>query len=124
MSQISSLVLFMMMAIMMVMIIVMVMLIMIMTKIMNGKYIWIASLNAMKIKISFAVAYDFNQLIHAVCSPPRPLPAPQILTPSPPHPALWGPIDTRPARLNCIFQDLFRDTALNHILRAQICAQI
>ena len=39
----------------------------------------------MQIKISFAAAYDFNQLIHAVCSPPRPLPAPQILTPSPPR---------------------------------------
>ena len=33
----------------------------------------------MQIKISFAAAYDFNQLIHAVCSPPRrfwPLPRP------------------------------------------------
>ena len=44
----------------------------------------------MQIKISFAAAYDFNQLIHAACSPPRPLPTPQILTPSPPRPALWG----------------------------------
>ena len=41
--------------------------------------IWLTSLNAMGIKISFAVAYDFNQLIYAVCSPPhrfRPLPFP------------------------------------------------
>ena len=38
----------------------------------------------------FAAAYDFNQLIHAVYSPHRPLPAPQILTPAPPRPALWG----------------------------------
>ena len=45
------------------------------------------SLNAMQIEISFAVAYDFNQLIHAVCFPPWHLPAPQIWTPSPPRPA-------------------------------------
>ena len=50
----------------------------------------LTSHDAMQIKISFAAAYDFNQLIHAVCSPPQPLPAPQILTPSPPRPALWG----------------------------------
>ena len=50
----------------------------------------LTSHDAMQIKISFAAAYDFNQLIHAACSPPRPLPTPQILTPSPPRPALWG----------------------------------
>ena len=37
---------------------------------------------------------------------------------------LEGPIDLRPTRLNCILQDLFRDTPLDHILRAQICTQI
>ena len=52
----------------------------------------------MQIKISFAAAYDFNQLIHAVCSPPQPLPAPQILTPSPPCPALWGGDGSPPHR--------------------------
>ena len=29
----------------------------------------------MQVKISFAPVHDFNQLIHALCSPPRPLPA-------------------------------------------------
>ena len=72
MSQISSLVLLMIMANMMMMIIMMVMLIVITIKIMNGEYILITSLNAMKIKISFAVAFDFNQLIYAVRSPPCP----------------------------------------------------
>ena len=57
----------------------------------------LTSLNAMQIKISFAAAYDFNPLIHAVCSPPRPILAPQILTPSPPRPALWGRGGSRPA---------------------------
>ena len=37
---------------------------------------------------------------------------------------LEGPIDLRPTRLNCILQDLFRDTPLDHIARAQICTQI
>ena len=32
-----------------------------------------------------------------------------------------GPIDLRPAHVNCILQDLFRDTPLDHIWRAQIC---
>ena len=36
-------------------------------------------------------------------------------------PYLLGPIDLWPTRLNCILQDLFRDTPLDHILRAQIC---
>ena len=33
---------------------------------------------------------------------------------------LEGPIHLRPTRLNCILQDLFRDTPLDHIARAQI----
>ena len=33
-------------------------------------------------------------------------------------------MDLRPTRLNCILQDLFRDTPHDHILRAQICTQI
>ena len=37
---------------------------------------------------------------------------------------LEGPIDLRPTRLNCILQDLFRDTPLDHIWGAQIRAQI
>ena len=37
---------------------------------------------------------------------------------------LEGPIDLRPKRLNCILQDLFRDTPPDHIWRAQICAQM
>ena len=34
-----------------------------------------------------------------------------------------GPIDLRPARLNCILQDFFRDTPLDDIWRIQIHAQ-
>ena len=34
----------------------------------------LTSHDAMQIKISFAAAYDFNQLIHTVCSPPHPAP--------------------------------------------------
>ena len=52
MSQISSLVLLMMMAMMMVMLI--------MIRIMNAEYIWLTSLIAVRIKISFAVAYEFG----------------------------------------------------------------
>ena len=37
---------------------------------------------------------------------------------------LEGPIDLRPTCLNCILQDHFRDTPLDHISRAQICTQI
>ena len=37
----------------------------------------------MQIEISFAAAYDFNQYTKYVPRPGRPLPAPQILTPSP-----------------------------------------
>ena len=33
------------------------------------------------------------------------------------------PIDLRPTRLNSILQDLFRDTPLDHIWRAEICAK-
>ena len=39
-------------------------------------------------------------------------------------PYLLGPIDLWPTRLNCILQDLFRDTPLDHNVRAQICTQI
>ena len=74
MSQISSLMLLMMIAIMMIMITMMVMLIMITIKIMNVEHIWLISLDAMWIKISFAVACDFNHLVYTVYSPPRPLP--------------------------------------------------
>ena len=34
--------------------------------ILNVEYIWLLSRNAMQIKVSFAVAYDFNQLIYTV----------------------------------------------------------
>ena len=37
--------------------------------------------------------------------------------------SMEGPIDLRPTRLNCILQDLFRDTPLDHIWRAQICSK-
>ena len=37
--------------------------------------------------------------------------------------SLEGPIDLRPTGLNCILQDLFRDTPLDHIWRAKICAK-
>ena len=58
----------MMMAIMRVMITMRLMLIMLTIKIMNNNSIfgYIASLNAMRIQISFVVAYDFNQLIYAI----------------------------------------------------------
>ena len=92
MSQTSSLMLLMMIAIMMIMITMMVMLIMITIKIMNVEHIWLISLDAMWIKISFAVACDFNHLVYTVYSPPWPLPAPP--RPAPPrekklpHPSL------------------------------------
>ena len=35
---------------------------------------------------------------------------------------LGGPIDQRSTRLNCIWDDLFGDTSLDHIYRTQICA--
>ena len=34
---------------------------------------------------------------------------------------LEGPFDLRPTCLNCILQDIFRDTSLDHIWLAQIC---
>ena len=39
----------------------------------NVECIWLTPLNAMQIKVSSAVAYDFNQLLcdYAVCAPPR-----------------------------------------------------
>ena len=37
---------------------------------------------------------------------------------------LGGPIDLRSTRLNCILQDLFRDTPPDHTWRTQIRAQI
>ena len=46
--------------------------------IMNVEY----QLNAIRIKVSSAVAYDLNQLINAVCSSPWPRPTPRIYTPS------------------------------------------
>ena len=51
------------MMVMLVMIFMIVMLIMITIRIMNVEYIWLTSLNAMRIMIYFAVAYEFNQLI-------------------------------------------------------------
>ena len=48
-------------------------------EIMNVEYIWLALLNAMQIKVSSAVTYDFNEPIYAVCVPAhrlRPLPRP------------------------------------------------
>ena len=46
--------------------------IMIMIKIiiMNVEYIWLTSLQAMQINVSFAAAHDFNQLIYAVFAQP------------------------------------------------------
>ena len=65
--------------------------------IMNVDYIWLASLNAMRIKISFAVAFDFNQLIYAVCSPPWPLPVPLCRFFTLSLPALWKSFPVRPS---------------------------
>ena len=44
----------------------------------------------MQCKLRFPCCSIWFQSVHAVCSPPWPLPAPQILTPSPPRPELWG----------------------------------
>ena len=38
--------------------------------------------------------------------------------------SLGGPIDLESMRLNCILQDLFRDTPLDHVWYAQIRTQI
>ena len=46
--------------------------------IMNVEYIWLTTINAMQIKVSSAVAYDFNQLMYAVHATPWPRPSPQI----------------------------------------------
>ena len=79
---------------MMIIIMVMMMMMMITTKIMNVEYIWRISLNAMQMKVSSAVTYDFNQLIcifvYLVYSPPRPaLPYRErrVPRPSPSRPA-------------------------------------
>ena len=37
--------------------------------IMNVGHIWLNSPKAMQIKVSSAVAYDFNKLMYAVCAP-------------------------------------------------------
>ena len=42
--------------------------------IMNVEYIWLTLLNAIQIKVSYGVAYDFDQLIYTVCAPPWPAP--------------------------------------------------
>ena len=39
--------------------------------IMNVESIWVTALNARQIKVSSAVAYDFNQLINTVYAPPH-----------------------------------------------------
>ena len=97
MSQISFLVLLMMMAMMLVMMlmIMMVMLIMIMIKVMNVEEI---ILHLMQINISL-----LQHMISISCSPPELLPAPQILTPSPPRTALWGRGGSLPRPLPYIF---------------------
>ena len=71
------------------------MLIMHRVKIENVECIWLASLNAMQIEISIAVAYDFNQLIYAACSQPQPLPA-RRFRPLP-RTTLFGPAPPCPA---------------------------
>ena len=42
-----------------------------MIMIMNVESIWLTALNARQIKVSSAVAYDFNQLINTVYVPPH-----------------------------------------------------
>ena len=37
---------------------------------MNVEYIWLSSHYAMQIKVSSAIAHDFNQLLYALCAPP------------------------------------------------------
>ena len=69
---------------------------------MNVKYIWLASLNAMQIKISFAVAVISisRYAQHAACpgpSPPRrfrPLPRPVDFWP---NPAVSCPVKKKPS---------------------------
>ena len=67
--------------------------------VMHVEYICLTSLNAMQIKVSSALAYDFNQLIYAVCGPPRPAdldpcPLPRFL-------ALPRPVPPREKSLPC-----------------------
>ena len=59
------------------------MLIMHRVKIENVECIWLASLNAMQIEISIAVAHDFNHLIYAA----GPGPSPSMPTDLDPFPA-------------------------------------
>ena len=54
--------------------------------IMNVEYIWLTSLNEMQIKVSSAVAYDFNQLIYTVCALTGRLAAPREKKTFPVHP--------------------------------------
>ena len=56
--------------------------IIIMIKNMNVEYIFLFSHNAMQIKASSDVAYDFNQVIYAVCAPLRPAMKKNIPLPS------------------------------------------
>ena len=58
--------------------------IIIMIKIMNFEYICEISLNAMQIKVSSAVAYDFNRPKYAVRAPPCPVDFDTF--PTPPRP--------------------------------------
>ena len=49
---------------------------------MNVEYVLLISLNAMQVRASFDVAYDFNQVIYAVCAPLRPAMKKNIPLPS------------------------------------------
>ena len=62
--------------------------------ILNVEYIY--SLNAMQIKVSSAVAYDFNHLIKAVCVLPRP--ADLDLCSAPPYRLMALPRTSRPLK--------------------------
>ena len=53
---------------------------------MNVECIWLTSLNTMQIKVSSAVAYDFNQLIYTVCALTGRLAAPREKKTFPVHP--------------------------------------
>ena len=57
---------------------------------------YISSLNSMQIKVSSAVAFDFNQLIKAVCAPPGP--ADLDLCSAPPHRLIALPLPPRPLK--------------------------
>ena len=45
--------------------------IIIMIMIMNVESIWLTALNARQIKVSSAMAHDFNQLLNTVYAPPH-----------------------------------------------------